>query len=66
MTVNELRDELAKAAMQALLTSPDHYLGATDPTSMAQRAYRYADAMLDERVNRRHGGRPFTPPGLEQ
>jgi hypothetical protein len=66
VTLNELRDEFAKSAMQAILTSPNAWPN-TDPTSVAQRAYRYADAMLDERTNRRHGGgRPTTPPGLEQ
>jgi hypothetical protein len=64
MTFNELRDEFAKSAMQAILSRPDAWPTA-DPTSVAQRAYSYADAMLGERTNRRHGGRPSTPPGLE-
>lgn len=47
-----LRDVFATAALGAFLCAPGHY-AANDPTSVAQRAYHYADAMVEERKHRR-------------
>lgn len=49
-----LRDVFATAALGAIVGNPETLrMWSLDPKSVAQRAYRYADAMLDERKHRR-------------
>ena len=49
-----LRDVFATAALGAIVANPQAFHAwNVDPTSVAQRAYRYADAMLAERKHKR-------------
>lgn len=45
----DLRDEMAIAAMQAIVNAANIKGCGVDPNIVAQRAYRYADAMLEVR-----------------
>lgn len=45
----DLRDEIATAAMQALLTGEGGKVFACSPDGVSARAYAYADAMLKQR-----------------
>lgn len=47
-----LRDVFATAALGALLCAPGP-MWEKDPNAVSHRAYRYADAMLEERKRRR-------------
>lgn len=46
-----LRDVFAAAALGAILCKPETYY-PHDPASTAQKAYTYADAMIEERKHR--------------
>ena len=45
----DLRDEMAIAAMQAIVNAANIKDCPVEPNIVAQRAYRYADAMLEVR-----------------
>ena len=44
-----LRDQFAMAALTGMLATPSPYSGATRVEEVAEGAYKYADAMLQER-----------------